>query len=413
MSAPSEPMNQTAPAEDKLYGLLAEYDSPGALVEAAKAVRSAGYEKFDCHSPFPVHGIDPAMGIRWTILPILVFGGGVTGLLGGVLLQWWANAYEWPWIVSGKPFFSLPAAIPITFELTILLSAFTAFLGMWGLNKLPQLWHPLFSSERFGKASTDGFFVSVEAHDPHFDPQKTAEVLRAAGATAVEQVVYRTSPEHRRVPKQVMAFILVSALMALVPFAFIANARVARSDKPHYHIIPDMDFQPKRRAQAPTSIFEDGRASRLWPDGTVARGELREDDHFYRGLEAGDWAETFPRQMEVSPQTMARGKHRYEITCRPCHGDDGSGSGMVHERAAQIGSPTWVQPTDLNTELVVRQPHGQLFNTITHGIRTMPGYASQITEADRWAIVLYLRALQRRSKTVVDDVPPRLRGKIR
>ena len=134
-----------------LYGVLAEFNDPHDLVEGAKVVRDAGFDKWDCYSPFPVHGIDPAMGIKATILPWVVFGGGVTGCAIGLAMQWWTNALDWPWLVSAKPFFSLPANIPITFETTILLSALTTFFAMWGLNRLPRYWHPFFRSERFHK----------------------------------------------------------------------------------------------------------------------------------------------------------------------------------------------------------------------------------------------------------------------
>src|SRR5512140_636699 len=120
------------PGEGELHGLLAEYDTPGELVEAARRVKDAGYTDFDCYSPFPVHGIDPAMGIKRTILPVMIFGGGVTGAVGGLLLQWYRNAHAWTWNISGKPTWSIPANIPIAYECAILFSVFCAFFGMWG-----------------------------------------------------------------------------------------------------------------------------------------------------------------------------------------------------------------------------------------------------------------------------------------
>ena len=410
----SEQTSPVAP-EEKFFGLVAEFDSPGALVGAATQVRDAGYRKWDCHSPFPIHGIDPAMGIRPTILPILVFGAGMTGTGIAILMQWWMNAWDWQWIISGKPFFSLPQQIPIAFELTILLAGLTTFFGMWALNKLPQAWHPLFKKDRFYRMSDDGFFISVEAADGKFDRAETERLLREAGATAIEEVRYLTSPEMRRTPRPVMGFILVTAVLALVPFAFIAKWRNSHSDKPHFHIVPDMDFQEFRGAQAPSDLFPDQRASRKPVAGTVARNELREDEHFYRGLQGGEWATSFPPQLELSDLTMERGRQRFNIYCAPCHGQTGEGTGMIHQRAQAVGATAtgWVQPSNLTEASFVRQPHGQIFNTISNGIRTMPAYASQIEEADRWAIVLYLRALQRSRHASIDDVPPDKRPAIR
>jgi hypothetical protein len=406
--------NETLPpgSETVFYGLVAEYDSPGALVQAAEQVRDAGYEEWDCHSPFPVHGIDPAMGIRPTILPVLVFSGAMTGTALAILMQWWMNARAWQWIASGKPYFSLAQQIPIAFEVTVLLAGFTAFLGMWALNKLPQVWHPLFRKDRFLKATTNGYFISVESKDGRFDRSETEKLLRDAGATAIEEVHYTTSPAAREVPRPILGFILLTSVLALVPFAFIAKWRTAKSEAPHYHIVPDMDFQQYRGAQSESDLFADDRASRIGVAGTVARGELKEDDHFYRGLQNGEWATSFPPQLEISEKRMKEGEERFQIYCTPCHGQAAMGDGMTHKRAMAVGAAAtgWVQPTNLvdiaAQQNVVRQPHGQLFNTISNGIRTMPAYKAQISEMDRWKIVLYLRAVQRARNASVQDVPP-------
>src|SRR5688572_20558574 len=248
--------------EEVFYGLIAEYETPGALVHACTHVRDAGFKRWDAHSPFPVHGIDPAMGIRPTILPILVFGAAITGTALALLMQWWMNAWDWQWLVSGKPYNSIPQQIPIAFEVTVLLAGFTAFFGMWGLNKLPQAWHPVFKSDRFLRATTDGYFISVESADPKFDRAATERLLRDAGATGIEEVRYTTSASLRKTPKPIMAFIVMSSMLALVPFAFIAKWRSQHSDQPHFHVIPDMDFQEYRGAQTDSPMFDDHRASR-------------------------------------------------------------------------------------------------------------------------------------------------------
>ena len=172
----------------KLYGLLAEFDSPHQLVEAVENVRDQGFSKWDVHTPFPIHGMDGAMGIRGSRLPFIVLIGGLTGLALATLLQWWTNAVDYPFLISGKPMFGLPAAFPVMFELTILLSAFATFFGMWGLNKLPKWHNPLFNNDRFRRATQDRFFIAIEAGDPKFDLEKTREMLMSLGSTAVEEV---------------------------------------------------------------------------------------------------------------------------------------------------------------------------------------------------------------------------------
>jgi len=182
-----------------LHGLLAEFTNPAELVHAAAKVRDAGYRYWDCHTPFPVHGLDQAMGVRRTILPVLVFCGGATGCLTGFLLQAFTNASSltiwagakvtgYPFLISGKPLLSLPAFIPVIFELTILFSVLTTVGFLLLLNGLPWLYHPLFTSDRFRRATDDRFFISIEARDPRFYRTKTEQLLRSLGASAVEAV---------------------------------------------------------------------------------------------------------------------------------------------------------------------------------------------------------------------------------
>lgn len=172
-----------------LYGYLVEFDNVDDLLAGAETVRDAGYTKWDAHTPFVVHGLDAAMGIKPTVLPKIVFLGGAAGTAGGILLQWWTNAFDYPFMISGKPFFSLPANIPVAFETTILVAAITALVGMLALNQLPQLYHPLFTSRRFRRATDDRFFISVEVEDPEFDEAATRAMLeKLPGASEVEEV---------------------------------------------------------------------------------------------------------------------------------------------------------------------------------------------------------------------------------
>ena len=191
---PGQPVN---PA--KLYGYIAEFETPGDLMAAAEKVRDAGYKWWDCHTPFPVHGLDKAMGIKRTILPVLVFGAGATGTAAAFALQAFTNSLGWtiwagvwvtgyPFLISGKPAMSLPAFIPVMFEVTILFSALACVSLMFLFNGLPQLYHPLFKSNRFRRASNDRFFISIEARDPKFLPKKTEEFLKTLDPVAVEAV---------------------------------------------------------------------------------------------------------------------------------------------------------------------------------------------------------------------------------
>ena len=173
-----------------MEGILAEFENPDQLIRAAEKVRDGGYKRFDCHSPFPIHGMDKAMGIGPSKLGWLVAMGGFTGCCCAVLMQWWMSAVDYQVIVSGKPLFSFQAFVPIAFELTILFSAFATVLGMFAINKLPRFNHPVFESEKIKKATDDGFFISIEGSDPQYQSTKSKQFLESIGAKNVE--IYRS-----------------------------------------------------------------------------------------------------------------------------------------------------------------------------------------------------------------------------
>lgn len=173
---------------DQVYGLLAEFSDPGALLHAAEEVREEGYRHFDTYSPFPVHGMDEAMGLGNSKVGYFTFLGGVAGFATAYLLQWWTGAVDYPLNISGKPFFAIEPSVPIMFELTVLFAAFGAVAGMLALNGLPRPYNPLFYSDRFEGASDDRFFLHVAASDDQFDTEDTATMLRHAGAIHIELV---------------------------------------------------------------------------------------------------------------------------------------------------------------------------------------------------------------------------------
>jgi hypothetical protein len=171
-----------------VWGALAEFDSPAALYKAAERVRDAGFEQWDTHSPFPVHGLEKAMGLKRSMVPLAVLVFGLAGAAAGMGLQWWVATRAYPLVISGKPFFSWPAFVPIMFECGVLGGATGAVLGFLGFSKLPRHHHPLFESKRFERVTDDRFFISIEAADPHFDRSATVQLLERAGALAVELV---------------------------------------------------------------------------------------------------------------------------------------------------------------------------------------------------------------------------------
>lgn len=170
----------------ELFGAVASFAGPTELLAAAARFRDAGYRRFDAHSPFPIHGMDEALGLRRSVVPVLVLVGGLLGAAGAQLLQWYISAVVYPLNTSGKPWNSAEAFVPITFETTILLASLAAVFGMLFLNGLPRLYHPVFQSTTFARASADGFLLTIEARDPMFDHRETVLLLEDLGGSDIE-----------------------------------------------------------------------------------------------------------------------------------------------------------------------------------------------------------------------------------
>lgn len=488
---------EPTPYEPQVIGVLAEFDGPEELVAGARAIREKGYRKVEAYSPFPVHGIDEALAAPKPLLPWVVLGAGLTGCLVAILMQWYMNAFEAPipfsgydYRISGKPAWSLPANIPVTFELIILFSAFTSFLGMIAFNALPKFSNPLFRNDRFLKATDDKFFLVVDADDPQFATETLSGAFREIGAKHVEPLSDQpTTP----LPSWVVPACTIVAVIALVPLALVLLNRGGTSETPRLSIWWDMDYQPKYKAQTTIEprIFADGRADRKPVAGTVSREGLSIDTRLYDGYrsegeqtfntalllpqeeedeppsgddssqedsseddsseddssegessgedsESGDeastadetggegqaeappepydWITEFPDEIEINKTTMQRGHQRFNIYCAVCHGRAGDGDGLVAQRALELKAPTWRPPTSLHQENVTKYPVGKLFNIISYGniagvtpdggvIRGgMAGYESQISVEDRWAIVLYVKALEKTRTASPDEL---------
>jgi mono/diheme cytochrome c family protein len=225
-------------------------------------------------------------------------------------------------------------------------------------------------------------------------------------------------------PRWLTAAVILLVVLSWIPLALALRARAVKSTKPRIHIVQDMDNQPKVKSQSRFALFADRRGMRQPVQGTVARGAIVGDTVLTLGRVEGwspsaeapegdlsGWVDAIP--VEVDLQLLERGRDRFDIFCSPCHGLAGNGDGMVAKRAEQLQEGTWTPPTSLNSDLVRQRTVGHIFNTISHGIRNMPAYGPQIPVADRWAIVAYVRALQRSQNATIDDVPAELRAQLR
>lgn len=430
-------------------GRLLAFTTAEDVIAAAKAARSAGYRRLEVHSPFPLHGIDEVLRAKQPPLPYAAVLGAAVGLGAGLWMAWWMNAIDYPFMISGKPMFSLLPSLPVAFELAILLAAFAVFGGTILMGGLPRPANRLFQIPAFARATNDRFFLAIDAEDEQFEQQAISAIAEDAGAVRVDTIPIIESGQSR-LPRPFVMVAVVLSVLALIPPVLIAKARTTTSTLPRISIVSDMDHQPKFKAQTTSDLFADGRSMRPQVAGSIARGDLQDDSEYYRGLQSNDsrdvadhalgrtassqsllldsdkarssqpllttfaepatgqealvnWIKEFP--LAVDEQLIKRGQERYEIFCATCHGIGGDGDGLVTLRALELEQGTWVKPTSLHAEPVRQQPVGQLYNTISNGVRKMPGYASQIAVRDRWAIVSYLRALQKTRTATIDDVP--------
>ena len=172
----------------KNYGIIAAFDTTSDLYHACEKVRDAGYSRWDALTPFPIHGLDAAMGVRRSHVPRFSLAGGLTGFCTGMSFIWWANAYEYPLVVGGKPYFSPMFAFPVSYELTILFTAFATIFGMFFLNRLPMHYHPVMKAPQFVRALDDRFYIVIEAHDPKFNATETREFLAKTGGKDIVEL---------------------------------------------------------------------------------------------------------------------------------------------------------------------------------------------------------------------------------
>src|SRR5437867_3725430 len=332
------------PSGHKVYAIAAEYSSASELYEAAKRVRDAGFKRWDVFSPFPIHGMDDAMGLGKSWLSGWVLFGGVTGLLTAAVVEFGPSSILYQLDVHGKPwnFWTVPAFFPIMFELTVLFGAFAAFFSMLGMNALPRWYHPMFNWERFVRVSNDGFFLAIESRDPRLPVAGTVPIgYEMPKPNAVAGIGGGGSPG--------------SATPAVVAWS-----------------------HPPASFSAGTDYYNTGKMG----------------DHWGTGI-----------PVPVTPELMERGQQRFNITCVMCHGATAAGNGITK----QYGLATVVT---LQDERIRKMSDGEIFNAITNGKNTMMASGPNIIAPDRWAIIAYLRALQRSQNATVADIPEDRRAEL-
>ncbi len=366
---------------NKLYALTGLFDTPDEIMHAAETA-SRKYRKYDVHTPYPVHGMDDAMGLGES--PI----GWVTLIIGGTCMLLmlafiaWVSLVDYPNVWAGKPYFNLPGYIPILFEVTVLTGAVSTVIIMFTIAcGLPRNSHPLHDTPYMQRTSDDKFGLCLEAEDEAFDEASARELLTSLGAQKIEPV-YFDAKEAK------------SGLSLLNPWflgfggAAATGVSVAIYLMFNYMVFEApfnwMSVQPKLSEQAPSTIFADGRSMQKPVEGTISRGYIPEP--FEKDPEA--MAKYVINPLPVTQDVLALGKEKYESRCSACHGNYANGDSRLPADAYPAGP-------SLHSPKVAEWKDGHIYHVITYGQNVMPSYAKQLTKDERWAVIHYIRALQR------------------
>jgi len=364
-----------------LFSISGIFNTPDEIIAAAKKTAKKGFKKFDVNTPYPVHGMDNAMGLPPSKLGYVALVIGITAALTGLALMWWTAQVDYPNVFGGKPYFAFPAYIPITFEIMVLSASLATVIALIvAMFKFPNLSHPLHDTNYMKKVSSDKYGIYIEAADPMFNEEEVKAFLSEIGAVDIEPLYFDDEEfniiHNAMDPKFIMILITVAVVVSGGTY-FSLNKLM---------FLPPFDwmmYQQKTIVQEKATFFADGYGMRMPVRGTVARGKLPEliDKNPEKG------SSRLINPILPSPEIFALGKKKYNIYCSPCHGDHGEGDSRLNGQ--------FPNPPSLHSEKARNWSDGRIYHIITEGQNVMPSYSKQLTPEERWAVVLYVRTLQR------------------
>ena len=379
------------PRSDKLYAVTALFDNPVKIVAAAEKVVSEGYTKFDVNTPYPIHGLSDTMKLKPTKLGSFVFVFGALGTLSALLMIGYMAGIDYKSIIGGKPFFALPPSLPITFELTVLFGGISTLgLMLFFFNKLPWINNPLMDTEYMKRVSTDRYGIMIQSDDEKFNINEVVKMFEGLGSVQISYVNYFETEEDKvKTPifngKFIALLISVFVIVSVVTYLSL-NVLI-------YNVPFDwMWEQAKIKPQTSSTFFADGRGMRNPVPGTVARGHL---PYLYKGMPDSSVKFT-ANPLPVTPEILEKGKSRFNTYCSPCHGYYGKGDSRLNGQ--------FPNPPSLHSDKVRNWQDGNIFHVVMNGQNVMPSYAKQISSDDIWAIIHYIRALQRSQNAKDSDL---------
>ncbi|MDD5657941.1 MAG: DUF3341 domain-containing protein [Elusimicrobia bacterium] len=374
--------------EARLFGVAGIFGEPCRLLEAVARLKASGWERLQAYTPYPVRGLEGALDVKRSPLAGTVLAMALAGTALAWLMQWWMNGVDYPTVVGGKDPRSWQALVPIMFEVMVLFSCLTAALGMLFLfNRLPRFGHPVLEAGLGRFTTRDKFALVVEAGAAAFDAEAARRALREAGAETLMNI-----------PVPAPAFV---GLRGLLRLAAAGGALAAAGGAGMYWLIklwpvlPPMSHmlvQPRLDAQMSSAFFADGRGMRPPAEGSVARGRLAE------ALVSSRTAAGLAAPLPVTPAVLMAGRRAFERTCVVCHGPVADGTSLLTPAYGAV-------PANLQARKFLAYSDGMIYERILRGHNAMPGYAWALDDDRRWAVVRYLRALQRAQHAKESDLP--------
>ncbi len=364
-----------------LYGYAALFDSPDDIINATEKTVEAGYKKYDVHSPYPIDGMPEAMKLPPSRLGYVALVVGLSGALTALLLMYWISAVDYPIVIGGKPLFSFPAYVPVIFEVTVLSASIATVLAMLFIFfKLPNNAHPLHGTDYMKQVASDKYGLFIHAEDEKFNEQEVRRFLESLHEKEIIPVYYDENEiafKPRLLEPKFVMYLLAVAVITSGATYFTLNKLL--------YMVPFnwMMEQEKLTPQSTSAIFADGFGMRPPVEGTVARGEAF---YPYKNMpeEAGNY---LINPLPMSKKALMLGEKKYDIYCSPCHGYHGEGDSRLRGQ--------FPNPPSLHSEKVRNWSDGRIFHVITEGQNAMPSYSTQLNEEERWAVINYIRALQR------------------
>ncbi len=373
---------------ESLFGVLALFPSGAELLKAIPKVKAKGFNALEAYTPYPVPGICKAIGIKKSKLGILVFIMGTIGALSAFFFQWWTSVVSYPLRIGGKPLNSWEAWVPVMFEVAVLFSTFTAGLGMiFIFNKLPFFGSPILKSKAIAATTRDKFALLIQPSNDALDVQAATAALVEADGTAIEVLPMpdRTLPSSWWWARTLVG---IAVVCVVAGFATSWAIKIFPTVKP----MVVMEDQPRLDAQRADSFFKDGHGMQLPPVGAVARNYMPILDKTPE--QAG---KDILNPLPITAKILERGKVGYDIHCAVCHGFLGRGKPLLDKFYK-------ASPTNLQSSTIINAPDGYIYFVISKGKGAMPSYEADISSDDQWAIVHYVRVLQRSQHAKEEDL---------